>query len=73
MDIKLLTRDGDYDLIGVPAGTILFWFPPDEHSLALLILKGLCEVTIHPPARAELERLIEVIDPSARPDGATVN
>lgn len=29
MDIRLLTRDGNYDLTNVPAGTILFWFPPD--------------------------------------------
>lgn len=73
MDIKLLTQSGDYDLIGVQAGTVLFQFLPEERGTALLILKGLCEMTNYPPARAELERLIGIIDPSAHPDSATIN
>lgn len=73
MDIKVLTNDGDYDLLSVPAGTVLFLFPPDEWATALLILEALCEITTYQPTRVELERLIGLMGPSAAPVRTTVN
>lgn len=73
MDIKLLTQSGDYDLIGVQAGTVLFQFLPEERDLALLILQGILEITSCPHARAEFERLIVMLDPSAHPDRSMLN
>lgn len=74
MDIKLLALDGNYCLDDVPAGTILFQFLPEEYDLALRILEGMHKASIHPEARAELERLMKMISASStHPDQAMMN
>lgn len=76
MDIKLLALDGDYSFDDVPAGTILFQFLPEEHDLALRILEGMHKAMSCPEARAEIERLMEMIrlsSPSTYPDRTMVN
>lgn len=73
MDVKLLTQTGDYGINGVQAGTVLFQFLPEEQGLVLLILQGLLEITSCPHARAEFEKLIAILDPSAHPDRSMMN
>lgn len=73
MDVKLLTQNGNYGINGVRAGTVIFQFLPEERSEALLILEGLIEITTCPRTRAEFEKLIATLGPSARPDHSALN